>query len=191
MRFGRRDDDRSGQGLAATGIGGRVGRAFRAHSYVVAAATDAGTLKAEIFRLDPVHAAQIVQIFRTRSLMAAFIGREQRLSQFGQRLPFHLVERLDLGDHIGQRDTQREALRFHPAEAEGRSALVVDFPGDLSRRPPMRQPVCAYFARYVGFFQGGFRHPFRPPHRCAGSRPRRATADTGARIKRRTHGHDR
>src|SRR5918992_3619708 len=128
------------------------------HAHRVPPATDARAVIAELLRLDSVHTAQVVQILRPRLLVAALVGGQQRLTELGLWLAIDFVQRSDLGHHVRQRDAERESLRFHPAGAEDRPAVMVNVVGDLYRRPPPRQTLRAYFASNIGFLAGGFRH---------------------------------
>src|SRR3954454_7532555 len=98
-------DDRSrpdqAVGLTSGGIVYTQSRA------VVPVTADTRPLKAEVGGLHPVDAAQVVQIFRARALVAALICGEQRLTELGEGLSFQLVKRPDLSDDIGERDAVR------------------------------------------------------------------------------------
>src|SRR5512139_164957 len=141
--------------------GSKVGRVgHRACRDAMPLAADAGALKTEALGLGPVDAAEVVEVFGTRALVAALVRRQQGLAQLGGRLAFDLVESPDLSDHIGQRDTSGEPMRFDQARAEEGSALFVDLMSDGIRGMTPGQTMGANSARYVRFFAGGFRHVF-------------------------------
>ncbi|WP_243772290.1 hypothetical protein [Actinomadura barringtoniae] len=131
----------------------------------MAAAADARTLKAELVGFDPIDGTEVVQILGAGTLVAALIGRQQRLPQPGRRLAVHFVERAYLRDDVGQRDTVGQAVRLDPTRAEQRPALIVDLSSDLSGVTPSCQAMRAYATRDVRLFPRGVRHRFRPPHR--------------------------
>jgi hypothetical protein len=62
---------------------------------------DTGALITEIIRLYSVHTAQIVQILRTRLLVAALVSGKQGFTELGPGLAVDLVQGSDLGDHVG------------------------------------------------------------------------------------------
>ncbi|MCO5991082.1 hypothetical protein NE235_33730 [Actinoallomurus spadix] len=125
---------------------------------VVPVAADARPLEAEVRGLYAVDAAEIVQIFGTRALVAALVRRQQRLTELGKGFAFQFVQRPDLGDDIGQCDAVRESLGFDRTGSEDRRALIVNFPRDLRWREALGQPAgtdttcrISLFARWVLF----------------------------------------
>ncbi|WP_176611359.1 hypothetical protein [Actinomadura sp. WMMB 499] len=190
-----RPDERTGVGFpdhrGPVGHARRGHRGGRARTGAVAAAADTGTLVVQLLGFDPVDGAEVVEVLGARSFVAALVGRKQRLPQPGQRLAVDLVERLDLGDDVGQRDPVGEPVRLDAARAEQRCALLVDLACDLRGAAPAGEAVRADPARDVRLFPGGFRHRLRPPHRPADTFVTPGRGDRPCHSDRQPIGHER
>ena len=122
-RRGRRR--RAGRPPAAAGAGPGASPAAdgsRPAGAVIAAA-QARPRVAQVLRVGPVHGAQVVQVLGARPLLAALVGRQQRLAEPRRLAALGLIPGPDLGYHVGERDPQRQPVGPDHAGAVGRAAL--------------------------------------------------------------------
>ncbi len=94
----------------------------------------------QVRRLEPVHRAQVVQVLRTRALLPALVGGQQRLAEPWGRPALAGVPGADLGDDVGERDPERQAVGADPAGPREGGAPVVDLRRDLRGGKPADQP---------------------------------------------------
>src|SRR5215472_4197606 len=130
---------RAGAGRGRAGRGGwyaggpaRAGRCPGLPLPAVSPAAEAGIGVAEVGWVGPVHRAQVVEILRPRPLLAALVGGQQRLAEPRHGPALADVPGSDLGDHVGERDAQRQAVGTDPACPGGRAAFVMNLLCDLA-----------------------------------------------------------